>query len=260
MTTLTGKRVVVTRATHQAEEMGQMLREVGAEPIYYPCIEIAPPEDTTHLDAALRDASQGGYDWLVLTSTNTVMILEGVLREINLTLPNTLRIACVGTATAAAAEARLGCKIDLIPEQHIAEALAAALQPQQGMRVLLTQSDIARPILAQSLIASGAAVKAVPAYRTVIGKGGADVPALLIRHEIDVLTFTSASTVRNFAVRLIEEGGKLADCDGVPTVCIGPVTAETLREIGLSVDVMPTQHTLDGLIHELIEFYVQRNS
>jgi uroporphyrinogen-III synthase len=257
LSALAGKRIVVTRAAHQADELALLLREHGAEPVLYPCIDIAPPEDTAKLDAVLRDASKGEYDWLVLTSANTVMILKQRLDASGVALPTELHIAAIGPGTAKAASALLGLDARLIPEKHIAAALAEALAPQSGTRILLPQAEMARPVLAQSLIASGAAVKAVTAYRTVIGNGGADVPALLARHEIDAITFTSGSTAANFAVRLIDEDGDLESCDGVCIAAIGPTTAVSVRGIGLRVDVLPEDHTLAGLVVGL-DVYFQK--
>lgn len=260
MSALAGRRIVVTRAPHQAAELDSRLRERGAEPVPYPCIQIAPPDDCAALDAALRGASRGEYDWLVLTSANTVTILKGRLDDLGLSLPAALKVASVGPATAHSAQALLGLTARLIPEKFVAEALAEALAPEQGTRILLPQADKARPVLAQSLIASGAAVRAVEAYRTIPGSGGAEVPRLLPRKEIDAITFASASAARNFAVRLVDEGGSLDDCDGVCIACIGPVTAEAVREIGLQADVQPGTHTLDGLIDGLEDYFHLRRA
>lgn len=255
MSVLTGKRIVVTRAAHQSGEMESLLREHGAEPALYPCIEIAPPEDLAKLDGALRDAVSGDYDWLVLTSANTVLILKQRLDALGLRLPDSLKVAAVGPSTAAAARADLGVQVSVVPEKYIAESLAETLAPKSGTRILLPQAEIARPVLAQGLIASGAAVKAVDAYRTILGSGGADVPNLLAQQQIDAITFTSASTARNFVMRLLDEGGDLDDCDGVCIACIGPATADAVREVGLRVDVLPEKHTLKGLIGGLVDYY-----
>lgn len=260
MNSLAGRRIVVTRAPHQAAELASALQECGAVPILYPCIEIAPPGDYAPLDAALRDASRGEYDWLVLTSANTVMILNQRLEALGINLAGALKVASVGPATVQSAERLLGTPTSLIPEKFVAEALAEALSPEQGTRILLPQADQARPVLAQSLIASGAAVKVIEAYRTVRGSGGADVPQMLARREIDAITFTSASTVTNFAARMVDEGGSLDDCDAVYIACIGPITAEAVHEIGLRVDILPETHTLEGLIAGLIEFYEMENA
>lgn len=255
MSGLAGKRVVVTRAPHQAAEMDALLLMHGAEPVPYPCIEIAPPEDCTELDAALREAAGGEYDWLVLTSANTVMILQQRLQVLGTTLPDALKVSSIGPSTAQSAESLLGIRTSLIPEKFVAEALAEALTLEPGTRILLPQSEQARPVLAESLMAGGAAVKATRAYRTLPGSGGADVPGLLVRKAIDAITFTSASTAHNFAARLKHEGHSLEVCDGVCIACIGPITTQAAQDIGLRVDVMPEAHTLEGLVDALAAFY-----
>lgn len=254
---LAGKRLVNTRATHQAAELDALLRGRGAEPLPYPCIAIVPPEDTTPLDDALRAACEGEFDWLVLTSANAALAVTGRVEALQLPSKKlkSMKVATVGPATAGAARDLLGVEVNLIPEQYVAEALAEALQPSLGTRILLPQSEIARPVLAQGLIAAGAAVAAVVAYRTVPGSGGADVPRLLSEGRVDAVTFTSPSTARNFVVRLVDEGGTLDDLDGVCVACIGPVTAEAVREYGLHVGVVPEDHTLEGILDGLEHYY-----
>lgn len=252
---LTGKRVVVTRATHQADEMDDLLRSRGAEPLPYPCIALAPPEDIGALDAALRAAAGGAFDWLTLTSSNTVAALAERLTALGLA-PATLRrvaIAAVGAATARAVERDLGLRATLTPEEFVAEALAAALiaRGPAGGRVLLCQADLARPALAEALRATGWAVTAVVAYRTVIGDGGIRLMDRLAAGAVDAITFTSPSTVRNLARRLAAEGGRLADLTGVCIACLGPVTAAAAQQIGLPVHVQPAKHTVAALVAAL---------
>lgn len=252
---LHGKRIVVTRAAHQAGDLDDLLRRRGAEPLPYPCIAIAPPADTGPLDAALRELAAGEFAWLVLTSRNAVEVVAGRLAALGLSLPAAERIhlAAVGASTAAAAAERLGQRADLVPEEFVAEELAAALlaRLRPGERVLLCQADIARPVLANALAGHGYAVTSVVAYRTVVGSGGVDLPALLATRQVDAIIFTSASTVRNLLVRLAAEGGDPADLRHVRVACLGPVTAEAARNCGLTVHVMPEEHTLSALVDAL---------
>ncbi|MCZ7544193.1 MAG: uroporphyrinogen-III synthase [Anaerolineae bacterium] len=247
---LAGKRVVVTRAPHQAGALADRLRARGATPLLYPCIDIAPPEDTGPLDSALRQAARGGFDWLVLTSANAVMMLARRLEAqgISPTALNGAPVAAIGPATAEAARDWLGLAVSVMPETYIAEALAGALHLAPGARVLLPQSAIARPTLAEALTAPGADVTAVVAYRNVVGRGGVALPALLAAGEVDAVTFTSSSTAQNFLRRLADEGGASPDLAGVCVACIGPVTAQTARALGLAVAVMPAEYTLEGLM------------
>jgi uroporphyrinogen III methyltransferase/synthase len=123
------------------------------------------------------------------------------------------------------------------------------------MRILLAQADLARPILAQELTAAGANVTTVAAYRTVLGSGGADVVALLEGRKVDAAIFTSSSTVHNFLRRLTAEGGHPTLLAGICLACLGPVTAQTARDLGLTVAVAPAHHTLEGLVEALEAYF-----
>jgi uroporphyrinogen-III synthase len=180
-----------------------------------------------------------------------------------LSLPPTLwagvRLAAIGAATGAAAAALLGRTADLVPEEQIAEGLASALLAvaPAGQRVLLPQADIARPVLAQSLASAGLAVTPLAAYRTVMGSGGIDLPALLAQQPaaVDALTFTSSSTVHNLLRRLADEGGDCAALGGICLAAIGPITAATLRAAGLAPAVVAQEQSLAGLTAALIDYW-----
>jgi uroporphyrinogen-III synthase len=258
---LVGKRVVNTRAVHQAKDLDQLLRQHGAIPLPYPCIAIAPPEDTNALDTALRALAAGAYTWMVLTSANTVRVLAQRLDSLGLTLQKepTVMIAAVGTATAESARALLGLEANLMPAEFTAQALGNTLDLEAGTRVFLPQSAAARSTLAEELSKSGARVTAIDAYRTVLGSGGVELPALLDRHEVDAIVFASSSGVQNFVVRLAAEGGKPSNLGGVCIACIGPRTAETAQEHGLVVTIVPAVHTLEGVIEGLTGYYAGPN-
>lgn len=253
---LAGKRVVVTRAAHQAAEMTDLLRQAGATPLLYPCLVITPPEDAGPLDAALRTAAAGGYDRLVLTSANTVYILAERLAALGLSLSG-LASAAVGPKTAQAAEALLGVDVTLVAEKHVAESLAEEMSPASGERLLLPQSALAQPLLAERLRADGALVDVVEAYDTGLGQGGDPVPALLVDGQVDAITFTSSSTVTNFLKRLEQEGGQRDHLAWVCLAVIGPVTAATMTEASLPVDVMPAEYTLAGLVRALEAYFTR---
>jgi uroporphyrinogen-III synthase len=255
-----GKRIVITRAPHQAEELARLLRQRGAEALLYPCIALAPPEDTTLLDASILAAADGAFDWLVLTSANAVQILAQRLKEQDIPAQRlaNLELACVGPATAEAVTKLLGLNVRTIPETYVAEALATALQKYLPARVLLLQADIARPVLRQKLRELGATVRAVPAYRTVRGSGGVPLPALLAGHKIDAITFTSASTVQYCVRRLEVEGGDTASLAEVCLACIGPITSRALQALGYSATVEPAEHTLEGLVAALEAYFQQQ--
>ena len=254
---LTGLSIVNTRATHQAEKLTAALAAQGAQVLHYPAIRIAPPADPAPLDNALRAARCGEFDWLVLTSANTVYSLAQHLDKAsqNELAASSLRVAAVGSATGEAASQVLGLTVEVIPDEFVAESLAAALALQPGARVLLPQSEIARSFLADTFQAAGADVTQIVAYRTVMGEGGDPVPQLFWEGSIDAVTFTSPSTVHNFLKRLKAEGGGAGMLVDVAVACIGPQTAEAARRHDLAVAVLPAEHSVEGLVAGLVAHF-----
>jgi uroporphyrinogen-III synthase/uroporphyrinogen III methyltransferase/synthase len=259
---LAGKRVVNTRAAHQAAELDALLRERGAEPVSYPCIDILPPEDSSALDEGLRGVAAGEYDWLVLTSENTTLSLAHRAEALGISPAalNKVRVAVVGPKTAQAARALLGIEADLVPDEYVSEALAKSLKAQPISRIFLPQSSLARTVLEEELRSAGFEVTAVDAYRTVIGSGGADVPHLLAKRLVDAVIFTSESTGHYFVDRLDAEGGARADLQAVCLACIGRVTAAALARHGLKPTIMPATYTLEGLLTEMEHYYTTLES
>lgn len=248
-----GKRIVVTRAAHQAAELADLLRAGGAEALLYPCIAIAPPEEPSLLDAAMRTAAEGAFDWLVLTSANTVEALRLRCEALGLSLRG-IRTAAVGPVTAEAARESLGADVQLVPEEYIAEALTTALTLAPGTRIFLPQADIARSTLHDGLAAAGAEVTALVAYRTVMGQGGVAANALL---KADALTFTSASSVANCTARVRAEGGDMQALRVIPAFCIGPQTAAAAREAGFRTVITAQVYTLAGMIESIAGYFAE---
>jgi uroporphyrinogen-III synthase len=253
MSGLTGKRVAVTRAEHQAPELARALHERGAVPLLYPCLAVLPPDDVAPLDEALRRLADG--DWLVLTSANTVAALAPRLRALGMAVPAGLRVAAVGSATAQAARDALGCAVAALPERFGAAALAEALPDVAGTRVLLPHSAAADETLAQALAARGAEVTAVIAYRIGLGAGGVDLPRLLAARAVDAVTLASGSAVTNLLMRLEREGGDRVDLLAVAVACIGESTTAQARQRGLRVDVTAEPHTVAGLCAALEGYF-----
>jgi uroporphyrinogen-III synthase len=242
---LAGKRIVITRPPHKADAMADRLRELGAEAVLLPTITIQPPSDPARLDDALRHLDR--YDWLILTSTNTVTHIGQRLAALNLD-PIWPAVAVIGPATGKALLTDYGVTPAVMPEKHVAEALFAALQDHtdlSGARVLLPQGDLARPVLADLLRGAGAEVETVIAYKNV----RPEIDPALLSDPFDAVTFTSSSTVHNF-VELFDD--PLAVIGAALIACIGPVTADTARECGLPVHIVAEPHTLDGLVEGLI--------
>jgi uroporphyrinogen III methyltransferase/synthase len=259
---LFGRRIVVTRSREQAGELVEMLEERGAEAILAPTIRIAPPEDMTALDRACEEA--GAFNWIVFTSTNAVdafmqrLLADGDVRDLK-----GVRLCAIGPSTAQEL-ARYGLRVDLTPDEARSEAVIEALKGTgtlQGARFLLPRADIAREVLADQLRDAGAEVSEVIAYRTVLAgaerDADHDVYRMLLERKIDAVTFTSASTVRNFATIFGEE--QAADLLNTTVVAtIGPVTAEAAQQLGINTTVMPQRYTIPDLVDALVEHFGSR--
>lgn len=199
----------------------------------------------------------GSYDWLILTSVTGVRAVQerrAALAATNggqpTSLPANVKIAAVGSATAAACTDLLGIPPAIVPEKFVAESLADALGALQGQRVLLPNADQARPVLQERLHQAGATVDRVIAYRTIPTTGGVDLPVLLAAGDIHAITFTSSSTVASFVQRIGPATLPLARQTVI--ACIGPVTAEAARAAGLPPTVVAEPSTIEGLVNALI--------
>jgi uroporphyrinogen-III synthase len=257
--TLTGLRIANTRALRQAPSLTRLLEAEGAEVLHYPTVEIEPCADTSEFDAALGELAQGRFDWLIVTSTNTVYVVADRLRELGIGAERVARsktkVAAVGSATAASISQELDLVVDLLPDEYVAESLAASLQVGKGDHVFLPQSAISRPVLVKALRRAGAEVRAVAAYQTVVGHGGDDLPRHFWQGDVDVVLFTSASTVHNFVQRLKAESGDAGMLCDVTVACIGPMTAEAARRHELPVQVVAEHRTVEGLVHSLKSYF-----
>ena len=236
---LFGCKVVVTRTRQQASQLTMALRELGAESIEVPVIEITDPADGGAALAAAA-ARLDEYDWVVVTSPNGAQRLLDAVPDARAFA--TARLAAIGPGTAAElADGRLVA--DLVPERFVAESLLDALPDGPG-RVLLARAEVARDVLPEGLRARGWEVDVVDAYRTV--------PAAITDHQrsavaaADIITFTSSSTVEHALAAF--------GAAGIPgaVACIGPVTAATARDHGLTVDVEAPVHSIDGLVAALV--------
>ncbi len=254
---LFGKRVLVTRSREQASVLSEKLENLGAEAWEYPTIKIKEPDDLTALDKAVANA--GMYNWIIFTSVNGVKAFFQRLRAQKLDIRSLkeAKICAIGPKTAEALEER-GLLVDVMPEVFRAEAVLEALQGriQSGDKILLPRADLARQVLVDSLKKLGAQVDEVVAYQTVLADA-TDTQLLLEKlraGEIHVLTFTSSSTVTNF-LQLLGEHRQLLQ--GITVACIGPITAETAKKNGLSVDICAEQYTIDGLVEAIRTYFAQ---
>jgi uroporphyrinogen III methyltransferase/synthase len=249
---LFGKRVLVTRARPQASDFAAQLEAFGAEVVQFPTIRITEPTDPEPLRAAVKRVE--GYDWIVFTSVNGA---ERFWREMRAAGRDARSLAgvhlcAIGPATAAALEME-GVRADLVPDRFVAEAVVEALAAEvelKGARVLLPRAEVAREVLPALLRRHGATVDDVAAYRTDPDtRESAQLRDRLEAGEIDLVTFTSGSTVRNF----VDAMG--ASMGGARVASIGPITSATARELGLEVAVEATEHTIPGLVRAIVRLF-----
>lgn len=243
---LAGRTIVVTRPEAQASALVEPLEEAGARTIVFPTIEIVPPGDPEPLRRAAREAAD--YDWLVFTSVNGVKAFRRALEEQDLEPPEPgdgPRVCAIGPATGADLE-EMGLAPRVIPDEFVAEAVVEALDEEtelEGKRILLPRAAVARAALPDGLRERGARVDVVEAYRTVPGREEAgDLRRRLDAGEVDLITFTASSTVRNF------ERAVGTDVGGARVAAIGPITAGTARELGYDVAVVADEYTIPGLV------------
>ncbi|WP_126427965.1 uroporphyrinogen-III C-methyltransferase [Brevibacillus marinus] len=250
---LFGKRILVTRARSQASELSEKISELGGEAYEFPLIKMVPPKDLAPLDEALRKLDQ--FDWVIFTSVNGVTHFFQRLRELGIDIRTmTGRLAAVGPKTAEALEAK-GLTVSVLPGEFRAEGLLDRLKSElkPGQSVLLPRADIAREILPRELRSLGLQVTEVDTYQTVMDAGNQrEVVALLAEKAIHIVTFTSSSTVKNFVQALA--GYNLQELlDGVRIACIGPITAQTARDLGLPVHIVAADSHIQGLLDAIIE-------
>jgi len=251
---LSGVRVLVGRARHQAGALSSELRKLGAAVLEIPFIEIRKPQSFEPLDAALKNLAQ--YHWLILTSTNGVEAMWKRMDKLRLTKTNLgyLRIAAIGPATKKAIEQR-GTKVDVVPKEYIAESVVRSLRRRvKGKRVLLVRAKVARDVIPRELRRAGAHVDVVEAYETVVPEASRTRLRAALknpRRRPHVVTFTSSSTVKNF-VELFGARGERKGLNGILTASIGPVTSSTLRSSGFSVDIAAKEFTIPGLVASIV--------
>ena len=260
---LAGRRVLITRPRAQADDLVGLLEAAGALAIVAPTIRIAPPGDPEPLRHAARHAAQ--FHWIVFASANGVdAFLDAVAavpaaerQEGEDGLP---QIAAVGRRTADRLRER-GVAVTIVPNEFTAEALVAALTSSAalgGARVLLPRSEIGRDVIAGGLRAAGADVTEVVAYRTITetsGDVGHDVRRLLADGQMDAVTFTSGSSVRNFVQLHGEDSSALLQRSVVAV--IGPVTADAARALGVRVDVQPHSYTTASMVEALAAYFAR---
>lgn len=258
---LSGKRIVVTRARSQAGALARRIEGLGAKAIEFPTIEIQPPLSYAALDGAI--ARLETYDWIFFTSVNGVDYFFQRLRYLKkgVRWVEGLKVAAIGPETARRLEA-VGIQPCLVPKQYQAEGILSSLTPEamRGKRVLIPRAAQAREILPETLRAWGGEVEVVEAYRT--GRPNVDVARLrrmFAENKIDMITFTSSSTVAHF-VRMFPNDNVRELMGRAAIACIGPITGKTVKDLGLRADIVSKEYTIPGLVRAMIAYFARVNS
>ncbi len=251
---LFGRRIIVTRARAQASDFSQKLEELGATVVEFPTIETQDPENWGPFDKAIENC--GRYDWLIFTSVNGVAYLLKRLKETGRDIRDLAgpKICAIGKKTAAAIEAT-GMRVVLVPEEFRAEGILETIGDVKGKKILIPRALEAREVLPEELQKRGAQVDVVPAYRTVRPAGKKEEILGMIRDGgLDMVTFTSSSTVTNFAGMFTPE--ELPEVTAkLSAASIGPITTETANKLGFTVAAMPKEYTIEALVESIVGHY-----
>ncbi|MEW5733250.1 MAG: uroporphyrinogen-III C-methyltransferase [Thermodesulfobacteriota bacterium] len=253
---LFGRKILVTRSRAQASALVDQLGELGASCVEAPSIEITPPSDYGPMDRAIENL--GEFDWVAFTSANGV---ESFFRRLfskgkDARALGAARIAAIGPATAEKIR-EFGLLTDLIPEAYQAESVAEAFsrQPMTGKKVLLARAAKARTVIPDELSKMGAHVTEVTAYETMPSPfDGAALAQRMMAGEIDMVTFTSSSTVENFVAAIPPDMLGPA-MEKTTAAAIGPITAKTAEKLGIKPAVVSREFTIPGLVAAIRSFY-----
>lgn len=253
---LKGKRILVTRARSQALGLVRRIESLGGEVVEFPTIEIQPPESYGPLDQAIKQIVS--YDWLIFTSVNGVEQFlhrfESLGKELADLTVN--KIGAIGPETAKRLTAA-HIEPNLVPRQYQAEGILEALIPEnlRGKRVLIPRAARARDVLPETLRQWGARVDVVEAYQTVLPQADASGLWKLLREgRIDVIAFTSSSTVTNFAT-LLRDQDLASLLSGVAIASIGPVTRKTVEDLGMRSEIVSKEFTIPGLVSAIVDYF-----
>jgi len=251
---LFGKTIVVTRARVQASELTDRLSDLGARCIEIPTIRVIPPENPEPLMTAVQNLAE--YDWVVFTSVNGVKSFFGAMETQNkdVRVLGHLKFACIGPATKAEL-ATHGIVSDILPETYRAESVVEAFSQVdiKGKQILLPRAKEARTILPKELKKMGAHIIEVTAYETIAEEAElANLTRMLDQGEVDMVTFTSSSTVKNF-MAMLRKGNLLKSGMEIPAACIGPITADTAVSLGINPRIIAAEYTINGLVDAIVK-------
>lgn len=256
---LAGKRILITRARDQSSEFATKLSGLGAEVIQYPTIEILPPRSWKGLDRAIDKLNS--YDWIIFTSVNGVnFFLQRWIEKKHHSLSSSQKVIAIGPATAKKLEEK-GIRVSHMPKEFVAEGILKTLEKRnlKGKRILLARAKKARDILPKGLRKMGAVVDVVEGYRTVKSREESNrLRQLLLKGKIDVITFTSSSTVDHF-VELLKAEDLEKILKGIAIACIGPITARTVKAWGMKAEIQPKQYTIPALTQAIVDYFSKKS-
>lgn len=252
---LFGKKILVTRTRTQASQLSEKIETLGGKAIEFPTIKIENPHSYDAIDQAMKEIQK--YQWIIFTSVNGVVTFFERMKKLGVDIRRLYeaKLCAIGPATAKALEDKGFC-IEYVPEAYQAEAIVEGLKDKirPGEHVLLPRADIARHLLIEALEKMGAIVDNIHMYRTVIPEQDRNQLIEILKEEgIDIITFTSSSTVKNFVQILGEENKDLLKDKKLAV--IGPITEATAKELGLSIQIKAKTFTIDGLVNAMKEYY-----
>jgi uroporphyrinogen III methyltransferase / synthase len=252
---LFGKTVIVTRSRDQASEFSERLIDLGANVLEFPTISITNPDNFDPLDKGIK--SLDSTDWIIFTSVNGVesffhrlFDLGGDVRDLK-----GVKICAIGPATTERIK-EFHIRVDCQPPKYVAESVVEVLkeiEELKGKQILMPRADIARSYLPEELQKLGADVADVVAYKTVLASNGdAAILENLKDGTVDIVTFTSSSTVRNF-IKIVGENNLSEFKEKVQFASIGPITTKTAEEMGIKVSIKADEYTIPGLVKAIVE-------
>ncbi len=250
---LFGKRVLVTRTRKQASKLSKLIEDLGGEAIEFPTIKIVENEDKS-IDEYLKSVEN--YKWIIFTSVNGVKYFFERLKELKIDIRKIhgASLCAIGPATKDELTSR-GFIVDHVPVEYRAEAIVDILKDKisAGDNILLPRADIARTLLSEELVKLGANVDNISIYKTVIPEENRnDLEDILINQNIDIITFTSSSTAKNFYKILGEDNLKTIEDKTI--AAIGPITGQTVKELGLKLDIEASDYSIPGLVDAILEY------
>lgn len=250
---LKGKRILVPRGKSEAKSFSRLVEENGGVPVEIPLIAFRPIPPSHEIQIIFQQFHT--YDWVIFTSNVTVETFLSFYQGFPAEIP---KIAVIGKKTAAVLQSK-GLKVDFVPHQYVAEGFVHDFLPlvRQGMKVLIPKGNLARDYIGEALTKAGAIVDEIVVYETYLPEESKNMLKEMIKaKQLDVLTFTSPSTVEHF-MQVIEKYQLKEEIDGCLIACIGPVTKEKLESMGINVDVMPETFTVEEMLKGVMLYYKQ---